>query len=48
MQLDAWDLLLFSLVGYVATLFAYQQLFARRRAEDQATRSADDKLRPAA
>lgn len=47
MQLDPWDLLLFSLLAYVATLFAYQQLFARRKPGDP-TSSADDRIRKAA
>ncbi|HEV7280840.1 MAG TPA: hypothetical protein VGN57_11610 [Pirellulaceae bacterium] len=47
MQLDPWDLLLFSLLAYVATLFAFQQLFARRKSTEQ-TASADDRMRNAA
>ena len=47
MQLDAWDLLLFALLAYVATLFAFQQLFARRKAEHPTT-SADDRMQKAA
>jgi hypothetical protein len=47
MQLDPWDLLQFALLAYVAALFAYQQLVARRKTADP-TRSADDPMRKAA